>query len=125
MLEPGEDWTQALERELLEEAGARALTYEVVGRVHFRSGADKPFRSWLPHPEFHQVVGFGDVEIVGQATNPPGGEHVLSVSLLPFDDAVARLREGNMWEAELLRLVAEIGPRRLNSRTRSRSNRVS
>lgn len=60
MLEPDEDWRRALERELLEEAGARALTYEVVGRTRFRSGAGKPYRPHLPHPELHQVVAFGD-----------------------------------------------------------------
>jgi NUDIX domain-containing protein len=35
MLEPGEDWALALERELLEEAGARPESVEVVGRIHF------------------------------------------------------------------------------------------
>jgi 8-oxo-dGTP pyrophosphatase MutT (NUDIX family) len=108
LLEPNEDWMQALERELLEEAGARALSYEVVGRMRFHSGADKPYRPWLPHPEFQQVVGYGDVEIVGEPTNPPAGEHVLAVSLAPLDEAIALLREGNEWEAELLRLVADV-----------------
>jgi 8-oxo-dGTP diphosphatase len=56
MLEPNEHWMQALERELLEEAGARALSYEVVGRVHLWWGADEPFRPYLPYPESHQVV---------------------------------------------------------------------
>jgi hypothetical protein len=49
MLEPGEDWTHALERELLEEAGARPLSIEVVGRIHVWSGLDAPFRPHLPH----------------------------------------------------------------------------
>jgi 8-oxo-dGTP diphosphatase len=108
MLEPDEAWMQALKRELLEEAGARALSYKVVGRVHLWSGADEPFRPHLPHPESHQVVGYGDVEIVGKPTNPPGGEHVLTVTLLPLEEAISLLRDVNVWEAELLRLVAEI-----------------
>lgn len=80
--------------------------------MHLWWGADEPFRPYLPYPESHQVVGFGDVEIVGKPTNPAGGEHVISVTLLPLEEAITRLRESNAWEAELLRLVAEIRARR-------------
>jgi ADP-ribose pyrophosphatase YjhB (NUDIX family) len=108
VLEPGEDWQRALERELLEEVGARPVSVEVVGRIHFWSGADRPYRSHLPHPEFHQVVSYAAVEIVGAPTNPPDGEHVLSVNLIPVDRAVKTLRAENAWESDLLRFVADV-----------------
>jgi GrpB-like predicted nucleotidyltransferase (UPF0157 family) len=108
MLEPREDWTHALERELLEEAGARPLSIEVVGRIRFWSGLDAPFRPHLPHPEFHQVVTYAEVEVVGNPSNPPDGEQVLSVEQLLVEGAVERLRAGNPLEAELLRFVADV-----------------
>jgi 8-oxo-dGTP diphosphatase len=107
MLEAGEAWTQALERELLEEAGARPLSVDVVGRIHFWSGFDAPYRPYLPHPEFHQVVAFAEAELVGTPTNPPDGEHVVSVEVLPTDEAIARLQAANPFEAELLSFIAE------------------
>jgi 8-oxo-dGTP pyrophosphatase MutT (NUDIX family) len=105
-LEPGESWRDALERELLEEAGARAVSVEIVGRIRFRSDADEPYRSHLPHPDFQQVVTWADVEIVGAPTNPSGGERVLRVDLLPIDAAVELIRTASPWDAELLGLVA-------------------
>jgi 8-oxo-dGTP diphosphatase len=107
VLEPGEGWIAALERELLEEAGARPLAVEVVGRLHFWSGFDAPYRSHLPHPEFHQVVTYAEVELVGAPTNPPDGERVLSVELVPIDEASDRLHVTNPFEGELLSFVAE------------------
>lgn len=107
-LAPDEEWAEALERELLEEAGARVLSYQIAGRIRQRSEAKGPYRPHLPHPESQQVVGYGAVEIIGTPTNPAGGEHVLRVSRLPVDDAVALLREEDPWEAELLRLIADI-----------------
>lgn len=108
ILEPGEDWTQALERELLEETGARLISVEVVGRIHLRSGLAEPYRPYLPHPEFHQVVTFAEVELIGSPTNPPDGERVLSVELFPIDEAIQRLRAANPFEAQLVSFVADV-----------------
>jgi hypothetical protein len=52
-------------------------------------------------------VVLADVELVGIPTNPPDGEHVLSVELLPIGAALRRLRVPNPFEAELLGFVAE------------------
>jgi len=108
MLEPGEGWMDALERELLEEAGARALSVDVVGRMPFWSGSAGPYRPHLSHPEFHQVVALAEIVMVGTPTNPPDGEHVLAVELVSIGQALDRLRSENAWEAELLRYVFEV-----------------
>jgi 8-oxo-dGTP diphosphatase len=108
VLEPGEDWKQALARELLEEAGARPLAVEVVGRIHFWSGFDAPYRPHLPHPEFQQVVTYADIELVGSPSNPPDGEHVLSVESIPTEEAVERLRATDPFDADLLAFVTDV-----------------
>lgn len=108
MLEPEEGWREALRRELLEEAGAQPLSIEVVGRIHFWSGFDAPYRPHLPHPEFHQVVTYAEVELVTEPTNPPGGEHVLSAEMNPIDEAIERIRVASPFDAELLSFVAEV-----------------
>lgn len=105
-LEPGETWKDALERELMEEAGARPIRVEVVGRLRLRTDAAVAYRPHLPHPDFHQVVAWADVEMVAAPTNPAGGERVLRVDLLSFDRAVESVRTESPWNAELLRFVA-------------------
>jgi len=107
-LESSEDWPTALGRELLEETGTRPLSVEVVGRIRFWSGADGPYRPHLPHPEFHQIVTFAEVEVIGEPTNPAGGEHVVAVELVDTDQAIDRLRADHPFDAELLALVVEV-----------------
>jgi hypothetical protein len=84
------------------------VSVEVVGRIHFWSGFGAPYRPHLPHPEFHQVVSYAEVEMIGAPTNPPDGEHVLYVEQLLIGEACKRLRVTNPFEAELLHLVARI-----------------
>ena len=72
-------WTPA-RRELLEEAGAQLLTFELFGAWHCRSSAPAPYRPHLPHPESYRVVGYGEVALVGAPTNPPDGEQVIEVA---------------------------------------------
>jgi 8-oxo-dGTP diphosphatase len=115
VLEPEESWMEALERELLEEAGGRASSIHVVGRIRVWSGADGPYRPHLPFPELHQVVTHGDVDLVGTPTNPPGGEHVLWAGFVPLDVACERLLAGgNEFEADMLRYVVEVRDQRVD-----------
>ena len=57
------------------------------------------------------MVTYAEVELVGEPTNPPDGEHVLSVDLIPIGEAIERLRAANAFEAELLRFVANVRER--------------
>ncbi len=88
-LEPGEGALDALRRELREEAGARLVTFTQLGAWRCVSAASAPHRPHRPHPIFYRLVGFGDVELVGPPTNPPDGEPVASVALLPVTAAAA------------------------------------
>ena len=105
-LEPGESYSDAINRELIEEAGARLITFEPLGAWHCFSTAPKPYRPHLPHPEFYRLVGYGAVEIIGNPENPEGGEQVASVEFIPTEEAVQRFRDINRFElAELYQLA--------------------
>ena len=108
-LEPGESYSDAISRELMEEAGARLITFEPFGAWHCFSTASKPYRPHLPHPEFYRLVGYGAVEITGNPENPEDGEQVASVEFVPIDEAVQRFRDINRFElAELYQLAAKV-----------------
>jgi len=106
--EPGESVIQTLERELLEEAGARLLHYEPFGRVQFRADTLAPFRPHIPHPVFQRLVGWADVELVTEPVPVDGGEHVIAVHLLPIDAAFAKVAESDPWHASFIPLAAEL-----------------
>lgn len=106
-LEPGESYLDAISRELMEEAGARLITFELLGAWHCFSTASKPYRPHLPHPKFYRLVGYGAVEIISNPENPEGGEQVASVDFVPIEEAVQRFRDINRLElAELYQLAA-------------------
>ena len=108
-LEPGESYADAISRELIEEAGARLITFEPLGAWHCFSTASKPYRPHLPHPEFYRLVGYGAVEIIGNPENPEGGEQVASVEFVTIEEAAQRFRSINRFElAELYQLTARI-----------------
>ena len=108
-LEPGESYSDAIGRELMEEAGARLITFEPFGAWHCFSTASKPHRPHLPHPEFYRLVGYGAVEIISNPENPEDGEQVASVDFVPIEEAVQRFRDINRFElAELYQLAAKM-----------------
>ena len=105
-LEPGESYLDTIRRELIEEAGARLVTFEPFGAWHCFSTASKPYRPHLPHPEFYRLVGYGAVEIISSPENPKGGEQVVSVEFIPIGEAVQRFRDINRFDlAELYQLA--------------------
>jgi 8-oxo-dGTP pyrophosphatase MutT (NUDIX family) len=106
-LEPGEDYLAALRRELREEAGADLCSWTLLGAYRCHSVASEPYRPHLPHPDFYRVVGYGEIALVGRPTNPPGGEEVVEVSVMPIEAAEQVFREWRRPDiAVLYRLAA-------------------
>jgi 8-oxo-dGTP diphosphatase len=115
-VEPGEPWTAALERELLEEAGARLLgPYTPFAMLACRSRAPGPYRPHLPHPDYHCLYGYGQVELGAAAALPAvdGGERVTTVRTMPAQACVRFLdRTATAWDRDLYRLAIDLRARR-------------
>jgi 8-oxo-dGTP pyrophosphatase MutT (NUDIX family) len=108
-LESGEGYLDALRRELLEEAGARLVSFQLLGAWRCTSLSDRPYRPHLPHPQFYRVVGVGEVEIVGLPQNPPDGEKVVDVDLASLETVIARFVSAGRHDlAELYQLAARV-----------------
>lgn len=108
-LEPGETYLKTARRELLEEAGARLITFQLFGAWHCYSQAAKPYRPHVPFPEFYRLVGIGAVEVVQSPENPTDGEQVVRVEAVSLEMAVERFTTiGRHDLAELYRLAADI-----------------
>ncbi|TCM45841.1 NUDIX domain-containing protein [Kribbella sp. VKM Ac-2568] len=92
--EPDELIHETARRELLEEAGARItgpLTWIGAHRADHRR--PEPYRPHLPHPVSCWINVVADVVIEDAPTNPPDGEQVTEVLVLPPDAAIAYLDE--------------------------------
>jgi len=108
-IEPGEAVEEALERELLEEAGARQTSFQVFAGMHFWNAAPEPYRPHIPHPEFYWVVAYGDIEIIGEPTGSEDGETILEVRLFTMDEADALFgSHAEAWQLDVLGLAAEL-----------------
>ena len=108
-LEPGESYLSAARRELLEEAGALLRSFRIFGAWRCRSFDSQPYRPHLPFPEFFRVAGIGEVEMVGNSTNPPGCETITRVEVVPIGEAAARFESiGRTDLAELYLLARDL-----------------
>lgn len=108
-LEPGESYLEAARRELLEEAGARLVSFQPFGAWRCYSQAAQPYRPHLPFPEFYRLVGVGTVELVQSPENPVGGEQVAQVELVSIETAAKRFAAiGRRDLAELYQLAARV-----------------
>jgi len=87
-LEPGEIYTETIERELLEEAGARLIFFQIVGAWHCHSLAEKTHRPHLPFPEFYRLVGTGEIDIIQSPTNPSNAEQIIKVARVDLQTAI-------------------------------------
>ncbi|MGO4530472.1 NUDIX hydrolase [Paenibacillus sp. 2TAF8] len=105
-LEAGESYMDGLKRELMEELGAELRSYQVFGQFHCTSCAMEPYRPHIPHPHFIRVIGYGEVELVGEPLNPEDGEQVVLVEIVEIDEAVRRFRDQNRQDiAEMYKLA--------------------
>ena len=78
------------------------------GLMVTRNSAPEPYRSHLPHPVNHRLIGYGQVEIVGKPGNPADGEKVLRVEVVKLDQAMAWFRKTAHEELSELYQMAEI-----------------
>ncbi|WP_288086230.1 NUDIX hydrolase [Roseiflexus sp.] len=108
-LEPAENYLDTVRRELMEEAGARLVSFQLIGAWHCFSLAAQSYRPHLPFPEYYRVVGMGEVEVVKSPENPPDGEEVVAVERVPLETAIARFVSSNRHDlAELYQLASNI-----------------
>ncbi|MBX3052023.1 MAG: NUDIX domain-containing protein [Caldilineaceae bacterium] len=109
-VEPGEKPLAALERELLEEAGARLVSAEYIGALRMHSHAERPFRPHMPHPVAYRAIYRCVVELISLPQVPEeGGEHVVLVDTVNIDEAVRRFEEIERYElAELYRFAHDL-----------------
>jgi len=106
-LEPGETWRQAAHRELVEEAGARVLSITPFAFLRGHTSSPDPYRPHLPHPDFFWVIGWAEVELVGDPLNPDDGEHVVDVRCTDVESAARTFEDcGELWTADAYRLAA-------------------
>lgn len=90
-LEPGETVLSALRREVQEEVGGELQAYLAFGYFACYSHAPQAYRAHIPHPHFIRLLGVGEVRLQGKPTNPPDGEQIEEVCVLPIDLAIAKL----------------------------------
>ncbi|MGD7705355.1 NUDIX domain-containing protein [Microlunatus sp. Y2014] len=106
-LEPIE---QNLDRELLEEAGARRTgPWSYLGAFRADHTNDRPYRPHLPHPLAFWAIVVTEVELVGPPTNPPDGEQVTAVHTFPPAEAIDFLAEHDRLHADVVRLAIAMG----------------
>ncbi|HWV23554.1 MAG TPA: NUDIX domain-containing protein [Thermomicrobiales bacterium] len=107
--ERGESLFQTISREMREETGYAIETCRAFAVLECVSYDDRPWREFLPHPEFGRLVCLGQVHHVSEPENPAGAEQIASVRRMAVPDATAFLsRSGRPELAELYALANDI-----------------
>ena len=107
-LEPGETYLDTIKRELLEEAGAELLSFQILGAWHCFSMAEKPYRPHMPFPEFYRLVGYGQVQLETAPTNPPDAEQIVAVEYTSLEQAILSFQGCQRYDlAELYQFASE------------------
>jgi 8-oxo-dGTP diphosphatase len=118
--EAGESVAACVDRELLEEAGARRtgpLTW--FGHHDCVSDRSEPYKPWQPHPRRSWLWCYADVELVAEPTNPDDGEQIVEVRVATLDDACELLRAdsvgfgGERVIPDVVRIAADLRGRAL------------
>ena len=108
--EPGESVAETARRELVEEAGCTTTSDITWFASYTVTNRDRPWRPWHPFPVSAWLIGTVEVELVGDPTNPPDGEHVITVHTLPPRDAAVYLAAfDNGGQADLVALAIDLG----------------
>ena len=108
--EPGESLPALAARELREEAGCELRSEpEVFAHQEVHSRNPAPHRRHFPHPDSAWVFATAAVELTGPPTNPPDGEAVVEVAVLPVAEAAAWLRVHEDEPADVLLLAEALG----------------
>lgn len=107
-LEAGENYVDAIQRELKEEAGAQLISYWVLGAWSCFSLADKPYRPHLPHPQYYRLVISGEIKVTDPPENPSGGENVTLVEIALLPVIIERFASKGRYDlAELYELASK------------------
>jgi 8-oxo-dGTP pyrophosphatase MutT (NUDIX family) len=96
-LQVAEKMEDTLQRELIEEIGAKINQYQLFASWDCKSSLEKPYRPHLPHPNFSIVLGWADVEIYTSPTSDGGVEQetTTDIVILPVDKAISHLKKNN------------------------------
>lgn len=110
--EPGESIREAIEREMLEETGAKVKDFTVFGAFHCFSLQNGPPNTGLLWPEWYFLWGYGEVEIVGKPSlTDEEREHILEVGLFSLEEACKRFKHtpgAGPWLVDIYRLAAAL-----------------
>ena len=111
-LEPGESYMDTIHRELVEEVGVELLSWQLIGAWQCLSLAEKPYRPYLPFPQYYRLALQAEIRFIGEPTNPTGGEKVISVELASLETIAVRFIAQNRYDlAELYQLASSLNKR--------------
>ena len=104
---PGETLEETVDRELVEEAGARRTApLTMLGAQRAVSRRATPVYPGYPHPVAYWAYAVTDVALDGAPTNPLGDEQVTEVAVLPPPAAADFVAEHDPVHADVIRLAA-------------------